>query len=89
MLEALKGEEVMDRVGGRFKLCALIQRRMVELMEGSRPLVEREGRNDLEVVMAEIVEGKITIDLDATPELSTVMGGAALPEGMADSEPTG
>jgi DNA-directed RNA polymerase subunit omega len=74
MLEPLKGEDVVDRVGGRFKLCALMQRRLVELMEGARPLVERRGRNDMEVVMAEIVEGKIAIDLDRSTELGELMG---------------
>jgi DNA-directed RNA polymerase subunit omega len=73
MLEALKGEEVVDKVGGRFKLCALIQRRLVELMEGARPLVEREGRSDLELVMEEIMQGKITVDIDQNKELQDVM----------------
>lgn len=74
MLEALKGEEVVDKVGGRFKLCALIQRRLVELMEGARPLVERDGRSDLELVMEEILQGKITVELDGNHELQEVMG---------------
>ena len=78
MLEALKGEEVVDKAGGRFKLCALIQRRLVELMDGARPLIEREGRNDLEVVMEEIMQGKITIELDDNPELQDVMGPKAI-----------
>ena len=81
MLEPLKGEEVVDRVGGRFKLCELMQRRLGELMEGARPLVERHGRNDIEVVMAEIVEGKIAIDLDRSRELGEVMGPKALDSG--------
>lgn len=60
MIEALKSEEIFDKIGGRFKTCALIQRRLVELMDGARPLVEREGRTDLEVAVEEIVQGKIT-----------------------------
>ena len=66
MIEALKGEEIVNKAGGRFKLCALIQRRLVELMDGSRPLVERRGRSDLELVIAEIVEGKIEPEWDET-----------------------
>ncbi len=64
MIEALKSEEIVEKMGGRFKLCALIQRRLVELMEGARPLVEREGRSDLELVIEEILSEKIAIDLD-------------------------
>ena len=66
MIEALKSEEIVNKVGGRFKLCALIQRRLVELMEGSRPLVERDGRSDLEVVIDEILQEKVGIDWDAS-----------------------
>jgi len=62
MIEALKGEEIVDRIGGRFKLTALIQHRVRELMDGARPLVERNGRNDLEVAIAEIEEGKIALE---------------------------
>ena len=42
MIEALKSEYVINKVGGKFKLTALIQRRLLELMQGARPLVERE-----------------------------------------------
>ncbi len=66
MIEALKSDEIVNKVGGRFKLCALIQRRMVQLMDGARPLVERDGRSDLEVVIEEIMEDKIAVDVEAS-----------------------
>ena len=59
MIEALKDDELINRIGGRFKLTALVQRRWVQLMKGARPMVETEGLSDLEVVLKEIVEGKI------------------------------
>lgn len=62
MIEALKSDAIVEKVGGRFKLCSLIQRRLVQLMEGARPLVERNGRTDLEVVVDEILQDKITLD---------------------------
>lgn len=65
MIEALKSEELMRKVGGKFKLTALIQKRLVELMQGTRPLVERKrGMTEIEVVMQEILEDKISIDYD-------------------------
>lgn len=67
MIEALKGEEIVNKVGGRFKLCALIQRRLGQLMEGARPLVERDGRSDLELVIEEIMQGKIGVNETGTP----------------------
>jgi DNA-directed RNA polymerase subunit omega len=62
MIEALKSDEIVNKVGGRFKLTALIQKRMLELMDGARPLVERGHLTDLEVVIQEILQDKITID---------------------------
>ena len=66
MIEALKSDEIVNKVGGRFKLTALIQKRMLELMDGARPLVEREGLTDLEVVIQEILQDKITIDYEGS-----------------------
>ncbi|MFI4896890.1 MAG: DNA-directed RNA polymerase subunit omega [Phycisphaerales bacterium JB059] len=62
MIEALKSDEIVSKVGGRFKLCALVQRRLGQLMDGSRPLVERDGRSDLELVIEEIRQDKITLE---------------------------
>lgn len=65
MIEALKSEQIVNMIGGRFRLTALIQRRMVELMQGARPLVERtRGMTDMELVIQEILEEKIGIDYD-------------------------
>ncbi len=66
MIEALKSDDIVAKVGGRFKLTALIQKRMLELMDGARPLVERENMTDLEVVVQEIVQDKIAIDYEAS-----------------------
>ncbi|MCP3902819.1 MAG: DNA-directed RNA polymerase subunit omega [Planctomycetes bacterium] len=63
MIEALKSDEIVNKLGGRFKLTALIQRRLRELIiDGARPLVEREGRTDLELVIEEILQDKIAPD---------------------------
>jgi len=65
MIEALKSEEIIRKVGGKFKLTALIQRRLVELVEGARPLVERPpGMTDMELAIREIMEDKIAIDYE-------------------------
>ena len=67
MIEALKSDEIVNKVGGRFKLTALIQKRLVEIIDGARPLVERNsGMTDLEVVIAEIMQDKLTIDYEAS-----------------------
>ena len=61
MIEALKSDDIVNKVGGRFKLTALIQRRLGQLIDGARPLVDRDGRSDLELVIEEIRQDKITV----------------------------
>ena len=68
MIEELKNNVIVNKVGGRFKLSALIQKRMVELTQGARPLIEDvEGRTLMEIVVEEIKQDKIEIDT-STPE---------------------
>jgi DNA-directed RNA polymerase subunit omega len=67
MIEDLRNEDLIKKVGGKFKLTALIQRRLKELVHGARPLLERfEGETDIEVVVREIREDKISIDYAAS-----------------------
>lgn len=62
MLEEFKEEEIVDKVGGRFKLSSLVQKRLVALNRGARPLVELQSNNPLEIVVAEIMQDKIYLD---------------------------
>lgn len=67
MIDALKSTELAKKVGGKFKLTALIQKRLTELMQGSRPLIEdAENMTQLEIVVEEIRRDKITIDYDSS-----------------------
>ena len=63
MIDELKSEEIVNKVGGRFKLTALVQKRLGELLQGARPLIEdAEGKSMLEIVIQEILQDKITVD---------------------------
>ena len=63
MIEELKSMDIMNKVGGRFKLSALIQKRMLELMEGARPLIDdTEGMTTIEIVVQEIKHDKNAVD---------------------------
>lgn len=62
MLDELKEEEIVKKVGGRFKLSSLIQKRMVALNRGTRPLVEIQSKNAMEIVVQEIIQDKIFLD---------------------------
>jgi DNA-directed RNA polymerase subunit omega len=70
MIDELKSEELINKVGGKFKLTALIQRRLAELLQGGRPLItDTEGKTMLEIVIQEILQDKIAID-DGVPSES-------------------
>ncbi len=62
MLDELKEEEIVNKVGGRFKLSTLIQKRLVALNAGSRPLVDINSNDHMQIVVAEIVQDKIYLD---------------------------
>ena len=69
MIDELRNDDIVRKVGGHFKLSALIQRRWLELIQGARPMVETKGMTDMEVIVQEIMEDKIT--LVVTPGFET------------------
>ncbi len=66
MIDALKDDDVVTKVGGRFRLTALIQKRWLELLQGARPQVDATGKTQIEVVIDEILQDKISIDYEGS-----------------------
>lgn len=63
MLEELKEEQIVNKVGGRFKLSTLIQKRLVQLNKGGPALVDMETTTDkMKIVLQEIIQDKIFLD---------------------------
>jgi DNA-directed RNA polymerase subunit omega len=62
MLDELKEEGIVNKVGGRFKLSTLIQKRMVALNTGAKPLVDAAGLDKMGIVIQEILQDKIYLD---------------------------
>lgn len=85
MLEELKEEEIVNKVGGRFKLSALIQKRLVALNRGARPLVELATKNQMEIVVTEIMQNKIY--LDQSGDLAVNNDGSVIDPGRVRREP--
>jgi DNA-directed RNA polymerase subunit omega len=54
-------EQLTQKVGGRFRLTALLQKRLAELVKGSPPLVDLPSNNFFEVALREIEEGRIEL----------------------------
>ncbi|GIX01808.1 MAG: DNA-directed RNA polymerase subunit omega [Thermogutta sp.] len=63
MYEELKDDAIIDKVGGRFKLSTLIQKRLVALMKGAPPLVDLDTKDRMKIVLQEILEDKIYLDV--------------------------
>ena len=83
MLDEFKEEKIVNKVGGRFKLSSLIQKRMVALNRGARPLVDLQTKNTMEIVVQEIMQDKIYLDTmgnvtvaDETPDLGAILDDA-------------
>jgi DNA-directed RNA polymerase subunit omega len=62
MHEDLKEEGIVNKVGGRFKLSTLIQKRMIMLNTGAKPLVDLRGADKMAIVIQEILQDKIYLD---------------------------
>ena len=62
MLDELKEEGIVNKVGGRFKLSTLIQKRMVALNTGAKPLVDLKTPDRMAIVIQEILQDKIFLD---------------------------
>ncbi len=84
MLDEFKEEKIVNKVGGRFRLSSLIQKRMVALNRGARPLVELQTKNAMEIVVEEIMQNKIFLDMtgnvaiaaEDSPDLETLLDDA-------------
>ena len=78
MHEELKEEAIVNKVGGRFKLSTLIQKRLVQLNQGSRPLVDG-AKDKMTIVLQEILQDKIFLDTSNNVRLLGMPGPNATP----------
>jgi DNA-directed RNA polymerase subunit omega len=71
MIDELREETIVNKVGGRFKLSTLIQKRLVAINGGARPLVDAaKYPNKMEVVIQEILQDKIFLDAQMNVQLT-------------------
>ena len=58
-----KTEDLINKVGGRFMLVALMQKRVRELKKGAKPLVEVFPKQSYkDIALAEIAQDKISLE---------------------------
>jgi DNA-directed RNA polymerase subunit omega len=88
MLDDLKEEGIVNKVGGRFKLSTLIQKRMVALNTWEKPLVDLKTGDRLAVVLQEILQDKIYLDAAGNLHTSNMTATANLPAAFFPSGST-
>lgn len=59
MFKKYSREELAEKIGGYFKLCALINKRKKELATGMPPFVDIESEDFDEIIAEEIMRDKI------------------------------
>jgi DNA-directed RNA polymerase subunit omega len=62
MHDELKEEGIVNKVGGRFKLSTLIQKRVTMLNQGAKPLVDLRTNDNMAIAIQEILQDKIVLD---------------------------
>ena len=70
MLDELREEGIVNKVGGRFKLSTLIQKRLVALNHGARPLVDLNTDDKMQIVIQEIIQDKIYLDTELKVQIA-------------------
>jgi len=86
VIEALKSDDVVNKIGGRFKLAVLVQKRLVDVTFGAPLLVERGDKTLMEAVIQEVLEGKITLELAERKAKHSRKALAAAPDEGADEK---
>jgi len=84
MIDELKEEEIVNKVGGRFKLSTLIQKRMIALNQGARALVDGRGMDKMTMVIQEIMQDKIYLDLSGKLKTNEATEDAEIEGGTVD-----
>jgi DNA-directed RNA polymerase subunit omega len=82
VLDELKEEAIVNKVGGRFKLSTLIQKRMIMLNTGARPLVDVRGGDRMATVVQEILQDKIYLDASGQVQARGLSAGDAARRAM-------
>ncbi len=59
-----KIQEAQERFGGPFAMTSILQKRVRELVQGSRPLVEIRSVRPIDIALEELLHGCLTLEHD-------------------------
>ena len=57
-----KIQEAQERFGGPFAMTAILQKRVRELVQGSRPLIETDKVRPIDIALDELLENRLNLE---------------------------
>ena len=57
-----KIQEAQERFGGPFAMTAILQKRVCELVQGSKPLIETDTIRPIDIALEELLEGCLALE---------------------------
>ncbi|MFH1097176.1 MAG: DNA-directed RNA polymerase subunit omega [Candidatus Desantisbacteria bacterium] len=54
---------ILDKSPDRYKLAIVLSRRVLQLQQGSYPLIETREKNPIAIALEEMAQGKITVSV--------------------------
>ena len=64
-------QEAQERFGGPFAMTSILQKRVRELVQGSRPVVETNKTRPIDIALEELLENKLSLEHYADDTLPT------------------
>ena len=58
-----KIQEAQERFGGPFAMTAILQKRVRELVQGSRPLIDTDKTRPIDIALEELLANRLALDL--------------------------
>lgn len=57
-----KIQQAQERFGGPFAMTSILQKRVRELVQGARPLVETDKTRPIDIALDELLENRLTLE---------------------------
>jgi DNA-directed RNA polymerase subunit omega len=57
-----KIQEAQERCGGPFAMTSILQKRVRELVQGARPLVETDKTRPIDIALEELMHNRLTLE---------------------------
>ena len=58
-----KIQEAQERFGGPFAMTSILQKRVRELVQGSRPLIETDKARPIDIALEELLANRLALDM--------------------------